>query len=92
MLIEVAGPCAHEEDEWVGRNVRIGAARVVMHGHVGRCVVTSQSPDSGIVDLPTLKLLSYRRDLPTTEALAFGIFGEVLEPGLVRIGDDVTPL
>lgn len=92
MLIEVAGPDAHGEDEWVGRTVRIGAARVAMNGHVGRCVVTSQSPDSGIVDLPTLKLLSYRRNLPTTEALAFGVFGEVLEEGLVRIGDDVTPL
>jgi uncharacterized protein len=90
MLIEVAGIEAHEEDEWVGRTLRIGAARVAMHGHVGRCLVTSQAPDSGIVDLPTLELLSYRRGLPTTEPLAFGIFGEVLEPGPVRLGDAVS--
>lgn len=90
MLIEVAGADAHEEDAWVGRTVRIGPARVAMRGHVGRCVVTSQSPDSGIIDMPTLKLLSYRRDLPTTEALAFGVFGEVVDAGLVRVGDDVT--
>jgi uncharacterized protein YcbX len=89
MLIEVAHTEAHEEDEWVGRTLRIGAAQVVMHGHVGRCLVTSQAPDSGIVDLPTLELLSYRRGLPTTEPLAFGIFGEVLEPGPVRLGDAV---
>lgn len=90
MLIEVAGTDAHTEDEWVGRAVRIGQARVAFRGHVGRCLVTSQSPESGLVDMPTLELLSYRRDLPTTEPLAFGVFGEVLEPGVVRVGDSVT--
>src|SRR5271168_1007701 len=35
MLVEVAGPGAHEEDTWVGRNIRIGAALVAVHGHVG---------------------------------------------------------
>lgn len=91
MLIEVAGPKAHGEDEWVGRTARIGAARVAFRGHVGRCLVTSQDPDTGVVDLPTLELLSYRRGLATTEPLAFGVFGEVLEPGPVRLGDGVTP-
>jgi uncharacterized protein YcbX len=91
MLIEVTGPHAHEEDEWVGRPVRIGRALVAMRGHVGRCLVTSQDPDSGVVDLPTLELLGYRRGLPTTEPLAFGVYGEVLEPGIVSIGDPVAP-
>ncbi len=91
MLIEVAGPEAHEEDEWVGRTARVGEARVAFRGHVGRCLVTSQSPDTGIIDLPTLELLSYRRGAATSEPLAFGVFGEVLEPGLVRIGDGVIP-
>jgi hypothetical protein len=89
MLIEVAGPVAHEEDRWVGRNVRIGTAVVAVRGHVGRCLVTSQDPDTGIVDLPTLDLLAYRRGLPTTEPLAFGVYGEVLDPGRVAIGDAV---
>lgn len=91
MLIEVAGLQAHEEDRWVGRTVRIGAARVAINGHVGRCLVTTRNPDSGRVDLPTLELLSYRRGLLTTEPLAFGVFGEVLDPGPVRVGDSVTP-
>jgi uncharacterized protein len=90
MLVEVAGPEAHMEDDWVGRTVRIGEALVGMRGHVGRCLVTSQSPDTGVVDLPTLELLSYRRGLETTEPLAFGVFGEVLEPGMVRVGDAVS--
>jgi uncharacterized protein YcbX len=90
MLIEIAGVDAHEEDEWVGRTVQVGDASVLMRGHVGRCLVTSQSPDSGVVDLPTLELLSYRRGLQTTEPLAFGVFGEVLGGGTVRLGDAVT--
>jgi uncharacterized protein YcbX len=90
MLIEVTGPGAHEEDQWVGRNVRIGAAQVAIRGHVGRCLVTTQAPDTGIPDLPTLELLAYRRSLPTTEPLAFGVYGEVLEPGRIAIGDPLT--
>jgi len=92
MLIEVDGPGAHEEDDWVGRTVRIGGALVAVHGHVGRCLVTTQSPESGISDLPTLELLGYRRGLATTEPLAFGVYGEVVEPGAVRLGDAIAPL
>jgi uncharacterized protein len=90
MLVEIAGPDAHEEDDWVGSNVRIGEACVALRGHVGRCLVTNQCPDTGVADLPTLELLSYRRGLARTEPLAFGVFGEVLEPGTVRLGDTVA--
>lgn len=90
MLIEVDGTDAHAEDAWVGQRLRIGAALVVMHGHVGRCLVTGQDPDTGRADMPTLELLrGYRRGLETTEPLAFGVYGEVLEPGVVRRGDPV---
>ncbi len=91
MLIEVDGPRPNEEDDWVGRRLRVGGALLAMHGHVGRCLVTSQDPESGIADLPTLDLLrSYRDGVETTEPLALGIFGEVLEPGPVRLGDEVV--
>jgi uncharacterized protein YcbX len=92
MLIEVDGPTAHEEDDWVGRQVRIGEALVAMRGHVGRCLVTTQDPDTGTTDMPVLDMLrSYRSAAGTTEPLAFGIYGEVLEPGTVRVGDAVAP-
>jgi uncharacterized protein len=88
MLIEVTGPAAHEEDSLVGARARIGDALVAIHGHVGRCLITTQQPETGEVNLPTLDLLaSYRRGLETTEPLAFGVYGEVLEPGRVKIGD-----
>lgn len=91
MLIEVDGIEAHEEDGWVGRRVRIGSALVRGCGHVGRCVITTRDPDTAEGDLDTLKLLAtYRHKIGTTEPLAFGIYGEVLEGGRVAVGDEVT--
>jgi uncharacterized protein len=91
MLIEVDGIGAHEEDEWLGRHVRIGGALVRPAGHAGRCVITTRNPDTAEGDLDTLKLLAtYRHKIGTTEPLAFGIYGEVLESGPVHVGDAVT--
>ena len=90
MLIEIDGVEAHEEDGWLGRHVRIGGAVVRPCGHVGRCVITTRDPVTAEGDLDTLKLLAtYRHKIGTTEPLAFGIHGEVLEGGPVRVGDDV---
>ena len=93
MLVEVDGlPEPHEEDAWVGEEVVLGRALVRVCGHVGRCLVTERDPESGEADLPTLELLrSYRGGLDTTEPLAFGVYGEVLEPGRVAVGDPVRP-
>jgi hypothetical protein len=91
MLIEVDGVDAHEEDGWVGRTVRVGEALIGFEGHVGRCLVTSRDPDTGTIDLPTLDILrEYRGELETTEPLPFGIYGRVLEPGAIRLGDLVV--
>jgi uncharacterized protein YcbX len=91
MLIEIGGVDAHAEDRWVGQRVRVGESLLTMHGHVGRCLITSRDPDTAETDLPTLDLLrSYRGEEPSTEPLPFGIYGEVLEGGAVRIGDPVT--
>ena len=92
MLIEIDGIGPHEEDTWVGRELEIGDARVRWHGNIGRCVTTTRSPDSGEVNLPTLKMLAAYRlhGIETTERLPFGIHGEVLRGGIVRIGDPVA--
>lgn len=96
MLIEIDGVPAHEEDRWVdpGVRVRIGQAVVAFAGHVGRCLITSRDPESGVVDVPTLDLLdSYRGPgaIESTEPLPFGVWGGVVEPGAVRVGDEVVP-
>ena len=93
MLIEVDGVGAHEEDGWVGQAVQIGGAIVRFNGHVGRCLITSRDPETGEIDLPTLDILrSYRDQVHSTEPLPFGIYGEVVRPGPIRVGDAVAPV
>jgi hypothetical protein len=90
MLIEVDGIEAHAEDGWVGSSARLGQAVVGFAGNVGRCNITSRHPVTGASDTPTLKFLGrYRRNIESTEPLPFGIYGRVLEPGTVRVGDPV---
>jgi uncharacterized protein len=91
MLVEIDGIPGHIEDRWVGRGVKIGDAVVRFNGHVGRCLITGRDPDTGQIDLPTLDILrGYRRDVTTSEPLPFGIYGEVLQEGTIRVGDPVT--
>ncbi len=90
MLFGVEGVAAHAEDGWIGCRVRIGEAVVVPRGNVGRCAVTTCNPDTGRRDLDTLRALAaYREGVKTTERLPFGVWGEVAEPGRVRLGDPV---
>jgi uncharacterized protein YcbX len=92
MNFGIDGLREHEEDEWLGRRVRIGEAVVVPVGNVGRCAVTTQNPDTGVPDLDTLKALAaYRRESETTEPLPFGVHAAVAQAGRVRVGDTVEP-
>lgn len=92
MNLGVEGLTAHQEDEWIGSEVRVGEAVLRIEGNVGRCVVTTRNADTGAVDRQTLQhLASYRSDVPSTEPLPFGVHARVVAPGQVRIGDRVTP-
>ena len=90
MLFEVDGVDPHEEDRWIGRRVQVGEAQIRIHGDIGRCVVTSQDPDTGVTDIDTLGALARYRREGHTEALPFGIYGDVVKPGRVRVGDPVS--
>jgi uncharacterized protein YcbX len=92
MNFGIDGLAEHQEDEWLGRRVRLGEAVVVPQGNVGRCAVTTQNPDTGAPDLDTLKALAaYRGVIETTEPLPFGVYAAVAQPGRVRVGDPVEP-
>ena len=91
MLFGIDGLPAHAEDEWIGREVRIGDAVISPRGHVGRCTITSQHPDTGDRDVDTLAAIrAYRAGVESTEPLPFGVHGRVVEPGRVRVGDPVA--
>jgi uncharacterized protein YcbX len=91
MLVGVAGCEPHEEDEWVSRHVQIGEAVVVLRGHVARCAITTQNPETGVPDFDTLRTIKAYRGLRDGD-LDFGVYGEVVEPGRARVGDPVEPL
>ena len=90
MTFGIDGLEAHEEDGWIGREVRVGDAVVRVEGNVGRCAATTRQPETGVVDFKTLHhLKAYRDEVPTTEPLPFGVHARVLQPGRVRVGDPV---
>ena len=91
MLLELAGVPANAEDDWIGRRVRVGSAEIVVNGDVGRCVVTSHDPDTGVTDLDTLGTLARYRPEGPVEPLPLGVFGAVVSPGTVRVGTAVSP-
>ncbi len=93
MLFSLAGIGPHAEDGWIGGRVAIGGAVVRLNGLVGRCAVTTQDPSTGIRDLDTLRILKrYRPNLEGEEPIPFGVWGEVEQPGRVRVGDPALPL
>ncbi|HEY6836172.1 MAG TPA: MOSC domain-containing protein [Gaiellaceae bacterium] len=93
MLFELTGCDAHEEDTWEGRQFAVGEAVVRVGGPVDRCAVTTRDPDTGARDLDTLRLIkSYRGQRESDGAILFGVYGSVLQPGRVRVGDAFAPL
>ena len=92
MLITLRGCRPHEEDQWVGRDVRIGDLVVRVLEQVARCAATTYSPETGTRDLDTLRIIRSYRGVRDGKNLDFGIYGEVVQPGRVAVGDAVDPL
>lgn len=92
MLVGLDGCGAHEEEAWLGRRVRVGEAVVRPLEQVARCAITTQNPESGAVDFDTLRELIAYRGLRDGQHADMGVYGEVVEPGRVRVGDPVEPL
>ncbi len=93
MLFEIGGVAPHEEDEWLQRRVRIGDAVVRLRGDVGRCAITTQNPETGVPDFDTLRTIdAYRsrtNNVSGKEHIPFGVYGDVVQAGAVRVGDAV---
>ena len=92
MLIEIAGAeRPHQEDGWLGHEVRIGQAVVRVTRPDARCVITTQDPDTGQRDFPTLHVIRRYRGLRDGRKLDFGVYADVIRPGRVAVGDSVSP-
>jgi uncharacterized protein YcbX len=56
-------------------------------GQVPRCMMTTLDPDTLKRDADTLRVLLRYRKRMATGAPPFGVYAEVVSPGLVRVGD-----
>ena len=92
MLVHVAGARPHEEDEWIGRRVRVGQAVIRVTKQDSRCRMTTRNPETGIRDFDTLAAIKSYRGLRGGKAIDFGVYADVEKPGRVRVGDPVAPL
>ncbi len=91
MLIHVAGARPHQEDEWIGSEVAIGQAVVRVVRPDPRCVITTQDPETGRRDFPTLKAIKDYRGLGDDRQIDFGVYADVVTTGSVTVGDEVRP-
>ena len=94
MLVDFEGGDPHVEDTWDGRLLRVGEVLLRGGGPVQRCAATTRDPDTGTVDLQTLRLIAdYRGRQDSVFGLGsnFGVYATVVEPGTVRVGDLIRP-
>jgi uncharacterized protein YcbX len=92
MLIDLEGARAHEEDTWIGRRIALGDAVLQVTKPDARCAITTHDPDTGDPDLDTLRTLISYRGLREGMHADFGVLADVVQPGRIRVGDEVTVL
>jgi uncharacterized protein YcbX len=91
MLFELDGLETLAEEAWGSRRIRLGGATLLVGVPTPRCAVPSASPDTGVRDRDVLRELIDTRG-PVDGEPCLGVYAEVLEPGLVRVGDEVEAL
>ncbi|TFD23386.1 MOSC domain-containing protein [Cryobacterium sp. TMS1-13-1] len=88
--IDTGDAAAHVEDSWAGREMDLGRARLLVGAGIPRCAVIDLEPDTGASGTNLLKTLARYRlsgsDIP------FGVYAQVIRPGIVGCGDQVRVL
>jgi hypothetical protein len=93
MNIEIDGCEPYDEDAWRDRRLRVGEAILRVGGPIPRCVLTTQSPETGERDWNTLaQIARYRPRIAGHGGLPFGVYARVEEPGRAAVGDGVELL
>ena len=86
--IAIEGIAQWEEQDWIGRSLRIGEVEFDVVRPKVRCLATHANPRTGERDLPVMQTLvsAFRQEQPTF-AVAIVTRGR---GGEIRVGDDVT--
>ena len=72
------------DDEWVGSELRIGGLTMRVDQRDERCVIVNVDPATGARDPSVLRTLARER------ASCIGVYGSVVRPGRVAVGDTVV--
>ena len=83
ILVDAADGVPFCEDAWVGCTLRIGGARVRIDKRDGRCVVITIDPATTQRNPMVLRTVARDRQG------CLGVYGSIVEPGRVALGDDV---
>ena len=82
VVVDVSEP--FEEESWIGRVVVLGGVRMRIDARDSRCVITNVDPETAERDPRVLKTIGREREA------CMGVYGSVVEPGVVAVGDPVT--
>ncbi|WP_323763686.1 MOSC domain-containing protein [Marinovum sp.] len=74
-----------EEFDWIGREVRIGSAVVMVRERTTRCLMTHANPETGARDADILGTLD------TWGHRDFSVMAEVIQGGEIAAGDEIGP-
>ena len=84
ILVDATNGEPFAEDGWVGRVLRLGGTRVRVDKRDGRCVVITIDPTTTERDPSILRAVAQHR------GGCLGVYGSVVEPGRVGVGDTVS--
>jgi uncharacterized protein YcbX len=87
-----AGERPFVEEDWLGRELQLGEARIRVAEPIPRCAVIDLDPDTGARDGRLLTTLARLRPDSGPEGPVCGVDARVTVPGLVRTGDPVEVL
>jgi hypothetical protein len=83
LLVEAMTSEPFQEDALVGVNLRIGEMVMRVDKRDGRCVVVNVDPETTESDPRVLKTIAQER------GAYLGVYGSVVRPGALGVGDDV---
>lgn len=84
----VGGAAAWAEDDWVGRQLRIGDRRFRAAGPCDRCVVTTTDQETGVRTKEPLRTLGRHRNVQ--QKLLFGLHLVPLDRGPLTVGASIV--
>ena len=83
-LVEAADDAPFQEDDWVGRILRIGSVEMRVDKRDGRCVVITIDP------ITTERNPAILRTVASDRPGCLGVYGSTVTPGRVAVGHTVS--